>query len=1305
MPSVSLPLPAGQSALDGDPADPRRRLVAGPLPRRAFPRLCHIDVAGGTLDGTVLLWENVVAGGTNRVETTSVLRAHAPGNPKLSADNRFGLAGHGVGDTPDGACVVSGSQDETARVRDAATGVCVRVLDRHCEHVKSMDVGDGRIATGDCAGVVKWLSSAGSRLRALFSKGGFSKKGFRATAHVDAEEVVLGSPGGNRWDTNVPPPPASASLTNHCAQRMTERGIAAATVQAAFSGGRAVFDAARSQQANPNQAGHVVGVVLAADTACKMNNAHAHGNDKCNSNNDSDDSNLNKLVVDETAQQQKMHPNAPRAAPYLSLHQPQQHNRHQLQQQHFDHPPLSATFLSQRLSAPSQVQGGAPSNSLSLSLPMSSSSSSSSSTSSASELLLRVAEGATATANDRPAGRRLRPAHSSSAVPARAGVGPSANIPETMGEAATCLYLGTKSKVDPVLASRYQQQIDADRKEWEVKLANYPNIDRLSASATSPCLPDRPGADPSEQELLVDVYFDRDIFIQVIHKKLAAVCASGASVQTLMTLPKQVPTIENLQALLILADISLSMGGDELDGERQRREQCGRDGEDVDDAASASSTLTTSRLPPSTAVNSCTSFLTVDSARNFAPSSADSPRDAREDVVGRQTIAPAPEAVLGSQVVGSSEPHRPFPRERFSVSTAAEIQRLSIACSQCRPSVASRFHKAIADLDSTNAAALEAANRSVWLTASSTAPPSAAVDPPRTPESTHRNPKQRTPPSIDTLEAKRGRPALEGAEFRSVSASRDAPLASDDALPAPRDTGAASRDATSPALELAPTAHTATPQTPTQPAPTPLLALLDDDYDDYDDETGNLGDTLETSSHTMTQRTGPMSSQLSSQTPLTGSSSETPHTLIPPTNEELIGFMASQQRRWAQQERLNQQSRDKATYFTETLDAMRGRILDLENIITAKDERIRALEEELERVRKARRGRRIDDDDEEEEGAGDEENDGDGGMPGEEVDQPPGIKLITDPKVDTETKLKQIFRPRSSVVEARRAAPDYVPPAWSLEGAKGPALEFEERLGHKGKKGVSIHKGRRMEEDLVVQTLEKDTKGEWVIARMSEIILAVVYFAPSTDLEEEWSFERRRACADSVSQLVVKWLVDTGVQVAGKTKFRGGAGGPDVEEKHLEELKRRRDLSRMEAEAHPDDDPVGQKDAWAKFRQWNRLTKVAIKRFRKRVYSAVQDLAVKDFAAEAKRIKYYADHFRGTIGHEPTGTDAVNQDVLAACSAERPMVPLKLSEVAWIKKNAVEEACKIAPRGKAPGEDALFGELANLSVLKAEAGV
>ncbi|KAI9328921.1 fungal-specific transcription factor domain-containing protein [Zopfochytrium polystomum] len=236
------------------------------------------------------------------------------------------------------------------------------------------------------------------------------------------------------------------------------------------------------------------------------------------------------------------HPNAALAVPYHALHQPQQQSRkQQQQQQHFNHPPLSANFLSQRLFAPQ----GAPSPSSSSSSP---------------GLLVPVAECATAVANDRPAPHDgLRPR-----------VDPDWRVtPETL----------------------HEMLVKASLQENILRPSYYPDIDRPSPSAASTWLPDRPGADPCEQELLVDAYFDRDTLIQVIHKKTylenrkqlpsylqAAVCAAGASVQALMTLPKQVllyyyefarsraldacdlPTIENLQALLILADISFVLG-------------------------------------------------------------------------------------------------------------------------------------------------------------------------------------------------------------------------------------------------------------------------------------------------------------------------------------------------------------------------------------------------------------------------------------------------------------------------------------------------------------------------------------------------------------------------------------------------------------------------------------------------------------------------------------------------------------------------------------------------------------------------
>ncbi|KAI9353315.1 fungal-specific transcription factor domain-containing protein, partial [Zopfochytrium polystomum] len=112
------------------------------------------------------------------------------------------------------------------------------------------------------------------------------------------------------------------------------------------------------------------------------------------------------------------------------------------------------------------------------------------------------------------------------------------------------------------------------------------------SSLTTTVVPMRPGADCSEQEILVGVFFRRSInVVQVVHRMSylrgrhkapaflqAAVCAMGASDATLKSLPQDVmmyyydfarsqavqwfdsPSLENLQALLILAELSLHIG-------------------------------------------------------------------------------------------------------------------------------------------------------------------------------------------------------------------------------------------------------------------------------------------------------------------------------------------------------------------------------------------------------------------------------------------------------------------------------------------------------------------------------------------------------------------------------------------------------------------------------------------------------------------------------------------------------------------------------------------------------------------------
>ncbi|KAI9323965.1 hypothetical protein DFJ73DRAFT_966702 [Zopfochytrium polystomum] len=95
----------------------------------------------------------------------------------------------------------------------------------------------------------------------------------------------------------------------------------------------------------------------------------------------------------------------------------------------------------------------------------------------------------------------------------------------------------------------------------------YPDVDDARPDVDAARLPTRPGADPNELDALTTAYFRR-----------AAICAMGAADASLVTQPKSValyyyefarsraldacdsPSLENMQALLILAELSIQLG-------------------------------------------------------------------------------------------------------------------------------------------------------------------------------------------------------------------------------------------------------------------------------------------------------------------------------------------------------------------------------------------------------------------------------------------------------------------------------------------------------------------------------------------------------------------------------------------------------------------------------------------------------------------------------------------------------------------------------------------------------------------------
>ncbi|KAI9343267.1 fungal-specific transcription factor domain-containing protein [Zopfochytrium polystomum] len=202
------------------------------------------------------------------------------------------------------------------------------------------------------------------------------------------------------------------------------------------------------------------------------------------------------------------------------------------------------------------------------------------------------------------------------------GVRPNCGFCVQRGTYQFCVYLGSKSRIDPVLALRHHEQIVADRADWEAKIAHidptwlvspatlsemlvkaslqenilrpsyYPAADASLMALRSTTLAARPGAAADEQEVLVDAFFRLQLIVmQLVHRKSfleergrvpaflqAAVCAMGAVDPTLMHLPREVlqyyyeiaraqamdacddASIVTLQALLILADLSFHIG-------------------------------------------------------------------------------------------------------------------------------------------------------------------------------------------------------------------------------------------------------------------------------------------------------------------------------------------------------------------------------------------------------------------------------------------------------------------------------------------------------------------------------------------------------------------------------------------------------------------------------------------------------------------------------------------------------------------------------------------------------------------------
>ncbi|KAJ1568363.1 hypothetical protein HK405_002729 [Cladochytrium tenue] len=132
------------------------------------------------------------------------------------------------------------------------------------------------------------------------------------------------------------------------------------------------------------------------------------------------------------------------------------------------------------------------------------------------------------------------------------------------------------------------------------------------------------------------------------------------------------------------------------------------------------------------------------------------------------------------------------------------------------------------------------------------------------------------------------------------------------------------------------------------------------------------------------------------------------------------------------------------------------------------------------------------------------------------------------------------------------------------------------------------------------------------------------------------TWEQRREVVEKAAEAVTRWVTGAAVATAGRTRFRGGDGGPAIEEAHLVALQGQRDAARARAEAAV---PGSYNSffSWAEFRALCRIVRAASRRFRRRVFSAASDERLADAAGEAKRLRCARQRAeRGRSALDPT---------------------------------------------------------------------
>ncbi|KAI8830710.1 hypothetical protein BC829DRAFT_449600 [Chytridium lagenaria] len=231
-------------------------------------------------------------------------------------------------------------------------------------------------------------------------------------------------------------------------------------------------------------------------------------------------------------------------------------------------------------------------------------------------------------------------------------------------------------------------------------------------------------------------------------------------------------------------------------------------------------------------------------------------------------------------------------------------------------------------------------------------------------------------------------------------------------------------------------------------------------------------------------------------------------------------------------------------------------------------------------------------------------------------------------------------------------------------------------------------------------------------AVMTRLGLLEVEAAARRVVGTELTWDIRQERVDEASILVLKWLLTAAEDSVGRFQYRGGLTNRGFETPHLLSLRTRA------AAAHRDFlvEPPGPRRTilWRQRVDANRIYRAAVRLHKTHMFRSRSDVLTTQPQAAAKvvscritrqqrthcaldptKMDTYTTYYGTTFGAEPTGTEAPN---FAFLDATDPKTLRKVAaDVNWLSMDTVRLLVGQVARGKATGEDGIFGEMLSVA--------